>query len=141
MKIGDEVLVTGVCDDNHDVVGKIGKIIGLYNSTTYGYIVEFPFKFYRGHSGHDHEGRDGYCWNFPKRYLKVIIQYEKKLKTAFENRKVDIRKNGSIILIKSPNKMIAIINTATKNVKYGDLKTRTELNYKSLIEDIMKEEN
>jgi hypothetical protein len=68
--IGDEVLCRLPYDGNHNVVGKIGKIItvggGHYVS------VEFSVEI-GGHSGVHYNGRQGHCWNFPIVGEKYLI--------------------------------------------------------------------
>lgn len=71
-KVGMRVKCIKPHDDNFDIIGKMGRIVKIYNrhGNRLG-IIEFDKKIKGGHSGCGN-GKDGYCWNVPIGYVKPI---------------------------------------------------------------------
>jgi len=133
MEIGNRVIATYAYDRNNDIVNKTGTII--YMSSTQA-TVQFDQRIERGHSGSG-VGEHGYCWSIPFRYLELVEDTKDKLAKALENRAITIAVNGKLIIIKTQKKKHIATIQSNKKVVYGDLKTKTELEYKSIIEGII----
>ena len=76
-KIGDKVLINGVFDNNTSCDGKIGVVIGGYDSigNKKYYDIEFEEEFHGGHAGSCGDGNEGRCWTYEVKFLEPVNQF------------------------------------------------------------------
>ena len=76
-KIGDKVLINGVFDNNTSCDGKVGTVIGGYDSigNKKYYDIEFEKEFSGGHAGSCGDGNKGRCWTYEVKFLEPVNQF------------------------------------------------------------------
>lgn len=101
-KVGSIVRSNAPWDGNSDIVGKLGKVIGVSEYGTS--CVEFFEPIKLGHDGGFFGGREGHCWSIDDRYLDPVYPYKnpkfKEGDLVMSNREVYPFKDGAFGIVK-----------------------------------------